>query len=124
LPKLLQVAGRPVDLCLLDIVMARMDGVTALRTLRAAGWTLPVIAATGNIAGRDREKLLAEGFAFVLLKPFDVWQLHSAISSVMEERSGGGSGHGQVTPAAGPAGAGVATAEPAFSPEPAQSPKQ
>jgi CheY-like chemotaxis protein len=78
----LQAAARPFDLCLLDIVMARMDGVTALRTLRAAGWTLPVIAATGNIADIDRERFLAEGFPFVLLKPFDVWQLHAAISAV------------------------------------------
>ncbi len=41
-------AGAPLDLVLMDIEMARVDGLAALRELRHAGWATPVIAVTGH----------------------------------------------------------------------------
>lgn len=40
--------GRGVDVVLMDIEMARMDGVSAVQAMRRAGWAAPVIAVTGN----------------------------------------------------------------------------
>ncbi len=38
----------PVDLVLMDIEMARMDGVAAVREMRMVGSAIPVVATTGN----------------------------------------------------------------------------
>ncbi len=43
---------RGVDMVLMDIDMARVGGVAAVRGLREGGWVLPVIAVTGH-AGAD-----------------------------------------------------------------------
>jgi CheY-like chemotaxis protein len=40
--------GHAVDVVLMDIEMARLDGLGALAEMRRAGWSIPVIAATGN----------------------------------------------------------------------------
>jgi CheY-like chemotaxis protein len=37
-----------VDIVLMDMVMARMDGVAAVGEMRRAGVGIPVIAVTGN----------------------------------------------------------------------------
>ena len=43
----------PVDIVLMDISMERMDGRVALRAMRGAGWTLPVVATTGDAGARE-----------------------------------------------------------------------
>lgn len=71
----------PFSAVLLDIVMRRVHGDQACRDLRAAGFTLPVIAATGNAGPRDVERLLGLGFDAVLEKPFSIAQLAAVLHS-------------------------------------------
>jgi CheY-like chemotaxis protein len=40
--------GVSVDVVLMDIMMTRLDGVSAVGGMRRAGWATPVIAVTGN----------------------------------------------------------------------------
>ncbi len=47
------VDGRGVDVVLMDIEMARVDGLAALAGMRAAGWTMPVITTTGYASAED-----------------------------------------------------------------------
>jgi two-component system cell cycle response regulator DivK len=63
--------ARAPDLVFMDVQMPGMDGVTALRRLRAEPRTatLKVVALTGLAMKGDRERLLAEGFDGYLEKP-------------------------------------------------------
>jgi two-component system, cell cycle response regulator DivK len=65
------------DLVLMDIQMPDLDGVQALRRLRADPRTaaIPVLALTAQAMQGDRERFLAEGFDGYLSKPVDVREL-------------------------------------------------
>jgi two-component system cell cycle response regulator DivK len=65
------------DLVLMDIQMPDMDGVEALRRLRADERTasLRVLAVTAQAMQGDREQFLAAGFDGYLSKPVNVQEL-------------------------------------------------
>lgn len=55
-----------------DIIMIRKDGIEAAGELRAAGYTGPLIAMTGNVLPDDLHRYLAAGFDGALAKPLRV----------------------------------------------------
>lgn len=59
------------EIVLLDISLPGMDGVEALRHIRADPFarSLPVIALTAHAMSNDREKYLAHGFDDYITKP-------------------------------------------------------
>jgi signal transduction histidine kinase/ActR/RegA family two-component response regulator len=59
------------DLILMDIQMPRMDGISALRHLRARGCASPAIALTANVLHAERMRYLEAGFDACLAKPID-----------------------------------------------------
>ena len=61
-------------LVLMDIQLPVMDGITALRRLRADPETthLPVIAVTASVTASERERVVAAGFNGYISKPIDV----------------------------------------------------
>jgi two-component system, cell cycle response regulator DivK len=61
-------------LILMDIQLPDMDGVTALRHIRADARTaaIPVVALTAFAMKEDRERFLSAGFNGYLAKPIDV----------------------------------------------------
>ncbi|MDG3444476.1 ATP-binding protein [Nitrospirillum amazonense] len=64
----------PVDLVLMDIQMAGLDGLEATRRIRAGeppGHRVPVIAMTANAMVGMREEYLAAGMDDYVSKPFD-----------------------------------------------------
>jgi len=69
------------DLVLMDIQMPGVDGVEALRRLRADERTaaIPVLAVTAQAMQGDRERFLAEGFDGYLSKPVNVRELIGAV---------------------------------------------
>jgi len=71
--------GRPYSAILLDLIMRNVHGDRACQLARAHGFTGPVIAATGNAAPRDRDRLYAAGFTAILEKPFSIEQLRAAL---------------------------------------------
>jgi CheY-like chemotaxis protein len=62
------VGRHAVDVVLMDIEMVRVDGVTAVREMRQAGWSIPVIAVTGNADG--------ETITDCASKQQELWQWH------------------------------------------------
>jgi len=80
-------ADRP-HLVLMDIQLPGMDGVAALRELRALpdGAALPVVAVTAFAMKDDRDRLLAAGFDGYLEKPIDIRSLPSTVESLLAAR--------------------------------------
>jgi len=75
------------DLILMDIQMPRMDGIEALKLLKADTRTeaIPVIALTSYVMKGDRERLLAEGFTHYIPKPIDKNSFIEDIKRVLEK---------------------------------------
>jgi two-component system, cell cycle response regulator DivK len=78
------------DLVLMDIQMPDVDGVEALRRLRADERTaaIPVLAVTAQAMQGDREHFLAEGFDGYLSKPVNIRELIGTVRQHCEGRAG------------------------------------
>lgn len=61
-------------LVLMDIQLPTMDGITALRRLRADPQTtaIPVVAVTASVTTSERDRVVAAGFNGYISKPIDV----------------------------------------------------
>jgi signal transduction histidine kinase/HPt (histidine-containing phosphotransfer) domain-containing protein/ActR/RegA family two-component response regulator len=78
------LAEHDFDLVIMDSRMPRMDGIAALRLLRAGAGgvrqpAVPVIALTANAAAEERERFMQAGADGFLPKPIDEASLHSEI---------------------------------------------
>jgi two-component system cell cycle response regulator DivK len=71
------------DLVLMDIRMPDMNGVDALRELKADERTaeIPVVALTSSTMQGDRERFLASGFDGYLRKPISVREFPDQVRS-------------------------------------------
>jgi two-component system cell cycle response regulator DivK len=71
-------------LVLMDIQLPGIDGIEALRRLRADDATrgIPVIAVTASALDRDRRKIMAAGFDGYQSKPLNVKGFMAAVEAV------------------------------------------
>ncbi|SLN20565.1 response regulator transcription factor [Pseudooctadecabacter jejudonensis] len=72
---ILAVSTRDFDAVVLDRMLPGMDGVDALRLMRGAGVTTPVLMLTARTAIHDRVEGLEAGADDYLLKPFAMSEL-------------------------------------------------
>jgi DNA-binding response OmpR family regulator len=75
----------PPQLILLDIMMPRMDGLTALRRIRAHGTTgnTSIILLTARGLPEDRVRGLELGADDYITKPFDIGELVARVKAVL-----------------------------------------
>ncbi|MEV8632722.1 response regulator transcription factor [Streptosporangium sp. NPDC051023] len=80
----LEVLGRePYELVLLDVMMPRLDGLTACRRLRAGGNHVPVLMLTARDAVGDRVSGLDAGADDYLVKPFELDELLARVRALL-----------------------------------------
>jgi CheY-like chemotaxis protein len=74
-----RLAANEPDLILMDVMMPEMDGLTAMRHIRAdPRWkNLPIIALTAKAMANDRESCLQAGANDYMAKPIDIDKLVS-----------------------------------------------
>ena len=86
---LVALETRRADLLLMDIAMSGVDGITCLEEIRAIPKYkhIPAIAVTAYAYERDRQKILASGFAAFIPKPvLDHDHLRQVINQVIDKR--------------------------------------
>jgi CheY-like chemotaxis protein len=76
---------RRPQLVLMDIHLPGMDGIEALRRLRADETTraIPVIAVTASAMDQDRRKIMAAGFDGYQAKPLSVKEFLAAVEAIL-----------------------------------------
>ncbi|MFG2182719.1 response regulator transcription factor [Streptomyces abikoensis] len=82
-----KVADRRPDLIVLDVLMPRMDGLTAARRMRASGVTVPILMLTARDTVGDRVTGLDAGADDYLVKPFELDELLARIRALLRRSS-------------------------------------
>ncbi|NLU68023.1 response regulator transcription factor [Streptomyces sp. HNM0574] len=93
-----KTAAYEPDLVILDVLMPRMDGLTAARRLRASGHRVPILMLTARDTVGDRVTGLDAGADDYLVKPFELDELLARIRALLRRTS-----YAQEHAAAGPA---------------------
>ncbi|MEU1807205.1 response regulator transcription factor [Streptomyces sp. NPDC019937] len=75
------------ELIVLDVLMPRMDGLTAARRLRATGVTVPILMLTARDTVGDRVTGLDAGADDYLVKPFELDELLARIRALLRRSS-------------------------------------
>ncbi|MEV5380555.1 DNA-binding response regulator [Streptosporangium nondiastaticum] len=78
-----KVASYDPELIVLDVLMPRMDGLTAARRLRASGVTVPILMLTARDTVGDRVTGLDAGADDYLVKPFELDELLARIRALL-----------------------------------------
>ncbi len=76
---------RKPDLILMDIQLPGMNGIEALKALRAAPATakIPVIAITASVMQHDRQQIMSAGFDGFIEKPVNLRALFDTVQRAL-----------------------------------------
>jgi len=74
------------ELVLMDIQLPGMNGIEALKALRANPATarIPVIAVTASVMQHDRKHITEAGFDAYLSKPLDIREFLTTVKRILE----------------------------------------
>ena len=78
------------DLVLMDIQLPGMNGIEALKKLRASPETspIPVLAFTASVMPQDRKEIMGAGFDGFVSKPINLKEFIAAIAKALEHGGG------------------------------------
>jgi DNA-binding response OmpR family regulator len=81
------VAGRPVDVMVLDVSMPDVDGIEVTRRLRSDGHDLPILLLSARSEVEDRVAGLQAGADDYLVKPFAVAELMARLDALLRRQA-------------------------------------
>jgi DNA-binding response OmpR family regulator len=83
--------GNPFDLCLLDVMMPKMDGFSLAKEIRIKDKKIPIIFITAKSLKEDKLKGYDLGADDYITKPFDeeelLWKIKAVIRRMPENKS-------------------------------------
>ena len=85
-----RLATETYDLVILDLSLARLDGLEVLRRLRARGSRTPVLVVTARSEVSDRVRGLDLGADDYLAKPFEIDELEARVRALLRRSQAGG----------------------------------
>ncbi len=82
----------PVDLVVIDLSVADMDGIVAVQLIRAMGarGALPVVALAGDRSEVANNRARAAGFSGAVVKPYSPRELYAAMQAALGKASAAG----------------------------------
>jgi CheY-like chemotaxis protein len=75
--------GELPDMILMDVAMPGMDGLEAMRQIKAQKPSMAVVIASAHSMAGDRERFLAAGANDVLAKPFKLTELTGIVEKLV-----------------------------------------
>ena len=83
-------AAQKPDLVLMDIQLPGMNGIEALKRLRASPETsrIPVLAFTASVMPQDRREIMSAGFDGFVSKPVNLKEFIASIASTLGKPGG------------------------------------
>src|ERR1700681_4914526 len=72
------------SMILMDVAMAGIDGLEAMRRIKEAIPTMPIVIASAHSMASDRERVLAAGDDNVLSKPFRLADLVAIVGTLVK----------------------------------------
>ena len=75
--------GEVPDMILMDVAMPGMDGLEAMRQIKAQKPSMAVVIASAHSMAGDRERFLAAGANDVLAKPFKLTELTGIVEKLV-----------------------------------------
>src|SRR5215218_9740559 len=84
---LAEFKSKPFDLCIVDVMLPKMDGYTLVEKIRESNKTMPILFLTSKSGKEDRIKGFTKGGDDFITKPFDIEELVLRIN-VFLKRSG------------------------------------
>src|SRR5512139_2537625 len=85
-----RLATEQYDAVILDLSLARLDGLEVLRRLRARGSRTPVLIVTARTEVQDRVRGLDLGADDYLAKPFELDELEARLRALLRRSQAGG----------------------------------
>ena len=79
------LAQRPA-MILMDVAMPGIDGLEAMRRIKEAIPTMPIVIASAHSMASDRERFLAAGADNVLSKPFRLADLVAIVGTLVKKQ--------------------------------------
>jgi CheY-like chemotaxis protein/HPt (histidine-containing phosphotransfer) domain-containing protein/anti-sigma regulatory factor (Ser/Thr protein kinase) len=79
-------SGQEYDVIFMDHMMPKMDGIEAVKNIRALGYTSPIVALTASAVTGQREIFMESGFNDFISKPIDTRQLHDSLKRFVRDK--------------------------------------
>ncbi|MFT5618546.1 MAG: two-component system OmpR family response regulator [Arenicella sp.] len=79
--------SKPFDLCILDVMMPKVDGITLAKQIRSQGDQIPIIFLTAKSLKEDKKAGYDIGADDYLTKPFDEEELVMKLNAILRRSS-------------------------------------
>jgi signal transduction histidine kinase/CheY-like chemotaxis protein/HPt (histidine-containing phosphotransfer) domain-containing protein len=78
--------GNVYDIVFMDHMMPVMDGIEAVKIIRANGYTRPIVALTANALSGQADMFMANGFDGFISKPIDIREMNASLNRFVRDR--------------------------------------
>jgi CheY-like chemotaxis protein/HPt (histidine-containing phosphotransfer) domain-containing protein len=78
--------GKVYDIVFMDHMMPVMDGMEAVKIIRAHGYTRAIVALTANALSGQADMFMASGFDGFISKPIDIRELNASLNKFVRDR--------------------------------------